>query len=174
VGASENIMTTTAARPRDRATSAALMMTVRQWHTYMGAFIAPSVLFFAFTGSLQLFSLHEAHGSYTPPALVEGLGSVHKDQVFKLKSKPAAKGAQAEDEHDHAQGGDHHASAKAPSAPTPWPVMALKWLFLTVAVGLTTSTLLGLWLAFTFSRRKGVVLGLFAAGVVLPLLLVLA
>jgi hypothetical protein len=53
--------------------------------------------------------------------------------------------------------------------------MALKWLFLSVAVGLMASTLLGLWLAIAFNRRKTVVLGLVAAGVVLPvLLLVLA
>jgi len=43
-----------------------------------------------------------------------------------------------------------------------------------VAIGLMTSTLLGLWLAFTASRRKAVVLALFAAGVVLPVLLVVA
>src|SRR3984957_7098169 len=117
-------MARTTARPSARAISPALMMTVRQWHTYIGAFIAPSVLFFAFTGSLQLFSLHEAHGAYTPPAIVEALGHVHKDQVLEVKPAPA-KGAQAEDEHEH--GGDHHhhaATAKAPPAPPPWPVMA--------------------------------------------------
>jgi hypothetical protein len=139
------------------------MMTIRQVHTYIGAFIAPSVLFFAFTGSLQLFSLHEAHGAYTPPPIVEALSRVHKDQV--LREKPAAGGAQAE---------DHHAgAAKGPPAPPPWPVTALKWLFLTVAIGLMTSTLLGLWMALTYSRRKVVVLALFAAGVVLPVLLVM-
>ena len=78
----------------------ALMMTVRQLHTYLGAFIAPSVLFFAFSGSLQLFSLHEAHGTYKPPAFAEQFGSIHKDQV--LKSPPAP--GEAEDDHDH----DHH------------------------------------------------------------------
>jgi hypothetical protein len=147
-----------------------LMRTVRQWHTYIGAFVAPSVLFFAFTGSLQLFSLHEAHGAYAPPALFEALGRMHKDQVLSVKPKPTAKGVQAEDGHDRDQGGDPH-TAKGPPAPKPWPVMALKWLFLTVAVGLMTSTLLGLWMALTFSRRKGAVLGLFAAGLALPLLL---
>lgn len=40
-----------------------------------------------------------------------------------------------------------------------------------MAVGLMTSTLLGLWMALTFSRRKAVVLALFAAGTVLPVLL---
>ena len=139
------------------------MMTVRQVHTYIGAFIAPSVLFFAFTGSLQLFSLHEAHGAYTPPAIIQALGRVHKDQVLKESPEPASEGADEHDDHDH------HAAA----APT-WPVVALKWVFLAVAIGLITSTLLGLWLAFTFGRRKAVVLALFVAGAALPVLLLLA
>ena len=162
-------MAKSAGRSGARATSPALMMTVRQWHTYIGAFVAPSVLFFTFTGSLQLFSLHEAHGAYTPPAVVEHLGRVHKDQVWEAPAKAGP--AHAADAHDH----EHHAGpAGYPDAPKPWPVMALKWLFLTVAIGLMTSTLLGLWMALTFGRRKAVVLGLFVAGAVLPVLLVLA
>jgi len=136
---------------------------VRDLHTYIGAFIAPSVLFFACTGSLQLFSLHEAHGVYTPPPIVEALGRVHKDQV--LREKPDADGSEADDHHDH----DHHHHA---TAPPPWPVMALKWFFLSMAIGLITSTLFGLWMALTFGRHKAVVLALFAAGAVLPALLV--
>jgi len=60
------------------------MITVRlrQWHSYIGLFIAPSVIFFSLTGALQLFSLHEAHGTYQPPAILEKLASVHKDQVL--------------------------------------------------------------------------------------------
>ena len=59
-------------------------------------FIAPSVLFFAFTGSLQLFSLHEAHGSYQPPALIAALGTVHKDQRFgEVPKRPEAARAPA-------------------------------------------------------------------------------
>jgi hypothetical protein len=49
--------------------------------------------------------------------------------------------------------------------------MALKWTFLAVAAGLVTSTLIGLWLVFTTSRRRGVVLALFAIGAVLPVAL---
>ena len=46
---------------------------LRQWHGYLGAFIAPSVIFFALTGALQLFNLHEAHGDYRPAPIVERL-----------------------------------------------------------------------------------------------------
>ncbi len=154
--------------------SPAIMMTVRQIHTYIGAFIAPSVLFFAFTGSLQLFSLHEAHGAYTPPAIVEALARVHKDQV--LKAKPAAANGAAAKGADADGGRDRHHRAgpsKAAPAPPAWSVTALKWVFLAVAVGLITSTLLGLWLALTAARRKGVVLALFVAGAVLPAVLLL-
>jgi hypothetical protein len=31
----------------------------RQLHLYLGTLFAPSIIFFAFTGSLQLFGLHE-------------------------------------------------------------------------------------------------------------------
>jgi hypothetical protein len=164
----ETILARTARRAGGRVFSPSVMMTVRQIHTYIGAFIAPSVLFFTFTGSLQLFSLHEAHGAYTPPAIVEALGRVHKDQVLRETPAPAAKGAAAEDEHAH-----HHHATPAKATPA-WPVMALKWVFLSVAVGLMTSTLLGLTLAFTSARRKGVVLALFVAGAALPILLVMA
>jgi hypothetical protein len=76
---------TTAARP-----TLPLRVLIRRLHTYLGAFIAPSVLFFAATGSLQLFSLHEAHGDYQPPAFIEKLGMLHKDQVFAMKPKRTA------------------------------------------------------------------------------------
>lgn len=146
------------------------MITLRQLHSYIGAFIAPSVLFFAFTGSLQLFSLHEAHGAYTPPPLIEALGRMHKDQTLKAPPpKPAHVSGAAHAKHADAEHADQHA---APAAP-PWSVMALKWLFLTVALGLITSSLLGLWLAFTTSRQKTVLLVLFLIGAALPTVLVL-
>jgi hypothetical protein len=73
-------------------------------HSYIGLFTAPNVLFFALTGAAQIFNLHEAHGSYRPPGIVEKLGSVHKDQVFAF--------------------GDHHVSTEpqtnsAGAAPAP-------------------------------------------------------
>ena len=148
------------AKTARRVVGPGLMMTARQWHGYIGAFIAPSVLFFAFSGSLQLFSLHEAHGAYTPPAIIQALGRVHKDQVLKESPEPASEGADAHDDHDH------HAAA----APT-WPVVALKWVFLAVAIGLITSTLTGLYMAWKFSRRKVFLVVAFLAGAILPLIL---
>jgi hypothetical protein len=141
------------------------MLSLRQLHSYIGAFIAPSVLFFAVTGALQVFSLHEAHGSYRPPELVARLSRLHKDQVISL---PPAKTSPAGGRHEHGP----RADAPHPRPSPPWAMTALKWLFLAVAAGLTLSTLLGLWMAFTTSRRRGVILALFALGAALPIILV--
>lgn len=63
---------------------------IRRFHSYLAVFIAPSILFFAFTGSLQLFGLHEAHPPYAPAPVIESLGRLHRDQVFKGRPKPMA------------------------------------------------------------------------------------
>lgn len=158
-----------------RSNPAARMMTLRQWHTYIGAFIAPTVLFFALTGALQLFSLHEAHDGYKPPVLIEKLASVHKDQVFRAKEhhdggpehagpKPADDGDS--DHHDHADA----KTAKAADA-AQIRTWALKWVFVLVALGLVVSTLIGLWMAFTTGKRKGVILLVVLIGAALPVLL---
>jgi hypothetical protein len=147
-------------------TDAMRMAAVRRYHTYLGALIAPSVLFFAATGAVQLFSLHEAHGGYVPPPLIEKLSAVHKDQVFAAKAhkaRPAAKTATgASGAHDH----DHDDEAGPPLK-----TVLLKWTFLAVSLGLIVSTGLGLWMAFTTARRKGLVLILLILGAAAPVLI---
>jgi hypothetical protein len=139
--------------------------TIRTWHFYIGMLIAPSVLFFAMTGALQLFSLHEAHGNYTPPLIIEKLSSIHKDQVFAA--------------------GHHHAAPKAKAsgaAPPPaddddklkTSTLILKiYFFWVVALGLVVSTLLGLWMGLTHPVRKRAAWILVAAGTVIPIALLL-
>ncbi len=139
------------------------MALVRQWHFYIGMLIAPSVLFFAITGAWQLFSFHEAHGAYTPPPILEKLSSVHQDQVFKAghhhpdeDAKPAAATAGS----PPAAGDDDKMSTAT---------LALKiYFFWVVAGGLTVSTLLGIWMGLTHPTRKRTALILLAAGVVIP------
>jgi hypothetical protein len=94
--------------------------------------------------------------------LVEKLGMLHKDQVFALKERheppPAASQSgpprPAEDDDD-----------------APLGVLVLKWFFLLVAAGLTSSTILGLWIGLTHLRHRRVALGLLVLGVVLPVAL---
>ena len=142
------------------------MSSIRVWHTYLGMLIAPSVLFFALTGALQIFSLHEAHGAYQPFPMVEKLGMLHKDQVFARKERHEHEPEPASDQkgppppHDD----DDHVSLGT---------LVLKWFFLLVAAGLTSSTVLGLWIGLTHLRHKRVALGLLAVGIVLPVALVI-
>ena len=135
------------------------MPSIRTWHTYLGILIAPSVLFFAFTGSLQIFSLHEAHGSYEPPPLIEKLSRVHKDQVFAQKEHEKAKSEGA--------GAQEHPKAENEDQPRLGTVL-LKWFCLLVALGLSISTLLGLWMGLTQLRRRRTGWWLLAVGIILP------
>ncbi len=137
---------------------------LRQWHGYLGAFIAPSVIFFALTGSLQLFNLHEAHGGYYPAEIVERLGRLHKDQVFAL-------------DHHHPPPPAETQTTPAPSQPKPdddQPAVStylLKWFFLVVALGLVVSTAFGIWIALTKPRGRTATIALLAAGCAIPALL---
>jgi hypothetical protein len=145
------------------------MIRIRQWHSYIGLFIAPSVLFFALTGAAQLFSLHEAHGNYEPPAIVEKLSSVHKDQVFEFgdhHGQPAP-----ETEAAKSDVGAPHAGAQEHGDKSELPTFLLKLFFLVVALCLTITTALGLWMGLTQMRRRPVAWLLVAAGTLIPLAL---
>jgi hypothetical protein len=138
------------------------MVSIRRWHSYIGMFIAPTVLFFSLTGAAQLFSLHEAHGKYQPPAIVEKLSSVHKDQVFAF--------------------GNHHTAPEADAQQPPpaddddktdLPTLMLKGFFLLVAVCLAVSTAFGLWMGLTQTPQKRTGWILVVAGFVIPVGLLL-
>jgi len=142
------------------------MLSIRVWHTYIGIFISPSVLFFALTGTLQLFNLHEAHDGYQPAVLLEKLSSVHKDQVFALKERdehPDAAAA-AQSQKSPAEPEEHEAEPKLAT-------LLLKWFFLGVALALSASTLLGLWIGLSLSHRRRSGWTLLILGILVPLVL---
>jgi hypothetical protein len=137
------------------------MASLRLWHSYLSVFIAPSVIFFALTGALQLFDLHEAHAGYQPPAMIEKFGRLHKDQVFAAaehrRSAPTGLHDEAKPKADE-DGEDEPRSA-----------LRLKWFFLFVSVLLATSTGLGLWIGLTHVARKRLSALLLAGGCLIPL-----
>jgi hypothetical protein len=166
-------------RPGARTSPAVLQRRLRNIHLYLGMLFAPSLLFFAATGALQLFSLHEVrpNRAFVPPALFQELGMVHKDQVFALPRRrtppPAAPQVAAP------AGGETSPAAAALAPPQTagrgegWQVLALKIFFLLAAVGLFATTCLGVWIGLRPGRNRAAAAGLLVAGVAIPVLLLL-
>ena len=134
------------------------MKNIRLVHFYLGVFFAPLILFFAFSGTLQVFKLHETCRE-TASCLsdwVAWFSQFHKEQAWiPPKAGPGKSAAPA----PRPPSGEKHAS------------LAMKWLIAAMGIALMISTCLGLYIAFKYpSRRKGFAIAL-AAGVVIPLAL---
>jgi len=147
-----------------------MMAFLRTWHSYLSVFVAPSIIFFALTGALQVFRLHEAHKGYQPPVLIEKLGRLHKDQVFAREERhePAVEDAPVPPmrPHDEAAPG-----AQEESEPEPLPTLLLKWFFLAGAVVLALTSSLGLWIGLTHFKRKRLSWLLLLGGTLVPVTL---
>jgi hypothetical protein len=101
------------------------------------------------TGATQLFNFHEAHGNYHPPASVEKLSSVHKDQVYALghhDAPPEPEGGAQEP----GGGTTHRAGVEDDGDMPQLSTLALKIFFLLVG----PVTALGLWMGLTQTRQK--------------------
>ena len=115
--------------------------------------IAPSVVFFALTGALQMLNLHESHRGYHAPALLVASAAIHKDQA--LPDRP-----------------ERDRSDEDPPRYTA-PQAALKWFWIGVALSLVTSTVMGVVLALQSRLRWRVNLVLLVVGTLTPLVLAL-
>lgn len=134
------------------------LRSLRQWHHYIGVFLAPAVLFFAFSGFIQVLGWQDQRNP--PPAgWVSTIASIHKHQMLpkprpaEPERKPGGAPAAADDDHDH-------------GGLTPLKIFALL-----TAIGLFTTTLIGLTIALgtrNLRRRSLIALGL---GVVVPVVL---
>jgi hypothetical protein len=145
----------------------ALLHYTRYTHLYLGVFIAPALLFFAFTGALQTFSFHETTrgSSYKPPAWIVTLAQIHKKQTTTVPARklqpPSAPTASPKAE--QAQ------PATSPSKThNPLP---LKLFFLLVSIGLFISTLSGLYMSYRYSRNRPLITAILVAGILLPIAL---
>ena len=144
-----------------------LLKALRALHLYVGIFISPMLLFFAVTGALQTFSLHEttAGSSYKPPAWIVTLAQIHKKQTDVLPPKRVQPAAPKPDAPK-----PEKAQVTSPTAPQK-SHLPMKIFFLLVSVGLHTSTLTGIYMAYKYTRRRWLATALLAAGVVAPLVL---
>ena len=144
---------------------------LRDVHLYVGVLFAPTILFFATTGAIQVLGLHEANreSGYKPAAMIEKLSEVHIHQRFAAPPrKPAPRSAAPISTAPPVY-------RKSPFAPkrTSLGTTLAKWFFALAATGLTLSTLLGLWIALRRSPRGGLAWALLAAGAVIPVLMIL-
>lgn len=172
--------------------SSASLRTLRLIHLYLGVFVAPALIFFAFTGALQTFGLHESSrgSTYIPPRWAVVIAQIHKKQIAVVpERKPApnrpvpgrvlpmsAESAAPPYNAGNATGNRTSASAAAPSI-TASPQLKshplpLKIFFLLVSILLITSTLTGIAMAYKSKRGPLVIVGLLLAGIVIPLILV--
>ena len=176
-----------------RSSAHAFLRICRQIHLYLGIFTAPALIFFAFTGALQTFSLHETTrgSSYKPPAWAVTLGQIHKEQtpIVPARKRPMETSAAPDQRPEHReqrsagpQDDEHHTSlAPLPVAPQdtqqsmaarkhhPLP---LKIFFLIVAIGLFLSSVTGIYMSYKYMRNRAWVTALLILGMVIPVVLV--
>lgn len=146
-------------------------------HLYLGVFTAPALLFFAITGGLQTFSLHESTrgSSYAPPRWLVVAAQLHKKQTMDVpphKSRPAANpsAGQAADAMVAPAARPAAEADRSKSRRNPLP---LKIFTALVALSLALSSLTGLYMAWRYSRHAGRVVAVFLAGIAVPILLAL-
>jgi hypothetical protein len=148
-----------------------ILKVARQIHLYTGIFISPAILFFALTGALQTFSLHETtRGSdYKPPTWIVTLAQLHKKQTTTVpvrKPRPELDAPKPD-----AGKSDKLAALPKPPEPPQKSHLPMKVFFLLVAIGLFTSTLTGIYMSYKFVRNKRIVTALLIAGLLIPILL---
>lgn len=158
------------------AASASFLRKLRLVHLYVGVFTAPALLFFALTGALQTFSLHETTrgSSYQPPHWIEVLAQIHKKQTAVMpppRSGPPPRVSRPEPPGDRPPAAGAAPTSAPAEAPERNPV-PLKIFFLVVSIGLFASTLSGVWMSYAYQRNKRLVTALLLLGAVLPIVLV--
>jgi hypothetical protein len=146
------------------------MKSIRQLHFYLGIFFAPSIIFFAFSGALQTFSLHEnkVPGSHNPEWIAKA--EIHKDQRLpQLTEEQVADAAKPE------EGEEQPVSTPSTEPPSPKrkPSLPLKLFVLFMSVGLMLSSFLGIYMAFKYNRDRRIIWSLLIAGTALPMALLL-
>jgi hypothetical protein len=133
------------------------LVQLRKIHYYAGVFFAPTIIFFAFTGVLQVFKLHETYRDI-PGAQgdwIAWMSQVHKESAL-IPPKAAPANAPVRE-----------------AAPPPKPEKAhpFRWFAALVGVSLIGASLAGLWIAYNYPKRRRSFFITLAAGVAVPIIL---
>ena len=133
-------------------------MTLRTIHYYAGVFFAPTIIFFAFSGTLQVFKLHESYRD-TPGAqgdAIAWMAQVHKEAALIPPKVAPPKAA------PRPEGSPPPAERKS---------SLFKWFAALMGVSLIGASLAGLTIAYGYPKRRRSFFATLAAGVVIPLVL---
>lgn len=118
------------------------MKRIRQIHFYLGVLFAPLIILFALSGALQTFRLQE-----TPK------GSTYTPPAWIVKLA------------------DIHKDQRAAHEPGRHRSVPLQWFVVIMSLGLISTSLLGIYMAFKYNRDKRLVFGLIILGIVIPIAL---
>src|SRR3982751_2683280 len=140
------------------------MKSIRRIHACLGVLFAPSIILFSISGFAQLNGCHE--GS-SPNSLVVRLAQIHIHQTVSLPKprapRPEAAATAPKPDGDHER--DQAVQKKGDDGESFRPI---KLFFILMSLALLTSSILGIWIAFTSKRDQKLNIGLFVAGIVLP------
>jgi ammonia channel protein AmtB len=117
------------------------MRFLRRFHLYLGCLFAPILIFFAVTGAWQVFDWHQSTKD----------GSYVAPKALRVLSSIHR---------------DAHIPPTRRSSPAP-----LRYFMFVAALGLVTTTLIGVVMAYRFSREPLVATLCLTAGIVLPVAL---
>ncbi len=122
------------------------MKNLRQLHLYLGCIFAPMIIYFSLSGAWQVFRFNNVPKDEAPSLL---------NSFFHELSKP-------------------HTNSTMPGAnPKADRSAAFNWISFLMAFGLVLTTVLGLMIAFQYSKSRKRILFCIGMGIILPIILLL-
>ena len=139
-----------------------MLRKIRLVHRYLGLFFSPAILLFSLSGALQTFNLHQANTrtGYVPPAWLVELAQIHKKQTTDLPKEKTKPATSVPEPHDPAPA----RKASSPGKST----LPLKCFVVMMSAGLMATTLLGIYMSFSYGGNRVLVCATLAGGVLLP------
>ena len=119
------------------------MKKLREIHLYLGCLFAPVLIFFAVTGAWQLFSLHRGRKDHS---YIPPKAVVVASEVHQFQ----------------------HIGGAGSEAATP-----LRYFILAAAIGLVTTTCLGIIMAFRYGQSRAWAVICLASGLIIPVAILL-
>ena len=119
------------------------MRALRRWHTYLGCFFAPLLLFYVLTGWYQTVYHDRLKSPGDAETLGEKLRTVHVDQIYPTNRE-----------------------VSHPSSPKLFQAMVV-----IMAIALVTTVLLGIFLAFRSTRNQWTIWVSLSFGIFVPMAL---